>query len=472
MAKIRYLIEVYNKQSSGDDYGSTPDLVISDGIALDSDGSISTTADSFQFRVHNYKKNDGTYKYTDAFRIDDLVRIYITSVEDLLDSSGSAISNKNDYLIFDGTITEIGEETITEGRTVVINGLNRLEKMMNIVFPGIFQAKYGSTMVKELIGHVNDAQRQIPGTSTRVNQITWASTNASTDVEIDYARNYRTCFELIEELSRQKINGKFNAYYYLDTSNNFHWLQKSKKIDGLKIEEGIDFTRCKWKHKVWDVINAMIVDCGNDCYERGIHAMNYDIASSAEYGLKWAPGIEVETEIAKGLKGQVEDYIFKNSEIKVDTDNFPVSYPGGGLDIGFKDRGEDGHVTGSNITVSSDAEYNSAIRDEAKWRGVWWIKSVLDLTGKVRPKCDIEMRGAHWETGILDSSDEPLNQGDFVEIVPKSTSVQYQDFPFDGLRLVAISHTLDRNGWVVDINLETDVEDFAPSRYTGETYEV
>ena len=85
MAKIRYLIEVYYKQQNGDDYISTPDISIRDGIALDSDGSISTTADSFQFRVHNYKLNDGSFKYTNAFRVDDRIKIYINGV--LMDST-------------------------------------------------------------------------------------------------------------------------------------------------------------------------------------------------------------------------------------------------------------------------------------------------------------------------------------------------------------------------------------------------
>jgi len=70
MAKIRYLIEVYNKSNDGDGYSSSPNTIITDGVALDSDGSISTTADSFQFRVHNPKLNDGTYKHTNAFRTD------------------------------------------------------------------------------------------------------------------------------------------------------------------------------------------------------------------------------------------------------------------------------------------------------------------------------------------------------------------------------------------------------------------
>jgi len=400
----------------------------------------------------------------------------------LIDSSGVPISTKATYQRFDGLITEIGEELTVDGRVVVINGLNRLEKLMNVVFPGIFKSKYASTMVQELVGHCNDAQRQLPS-GARANQIGFGTITATTNKEIDYARNYRTVFELIEELSRQKINGKFNAFYYLDSDNNFHWIQKSDDDDGLVIEEGVDFTRAKWKHKVWDVINAIIADCGNDVYGRAIHAMNYDEASAAEYGLKWAPGIEVETEIAAIIKGKVERYVFDTYTIKKDIDNFPENYGGGTIELGIYERGADGARTSTMATATSDTEYNSAIRDETKWEGIDWIKSVLDLTGKVRPRCDIAMRGAHWEMGaggtgtsaenVIDSTDLPLNQGDFVKLIAKSTAVPYTENNwFKGLRLTAVSHTFDRNGWVADLHLETDVEDFAPSRYEGETYEV
>ena len=89
-------------------------------------------------------------------------------------------------------------------------------------------------------------------------QITWSGSNDSTTTEIQYYRNYRPVIEMITELSTQKINGDFNAYFFLDVNNNFIFKQKSKDTDTILIEEGYDFTNCKIIEKVWEVINAMI----------------------------------------------------------------------------------------------------------------------------------------------------------------------------------------------------------------------
>lgn len=446
MAKIRYLIEVYHK---GDNnvYSTSPDVSITDGLAFDNDASIKSTADSFSFRVQNTETSPGNFKYAGNIKIDDRVMIYITSQADISDS------NKSSYLRFDGGIVEKSYNNTVDGRILSISGLNRLEKLMNFTYPGIFKDKTAPTIIQELVGHVNDDNPVKITFDTTNSDITGFDT-------IQYWRNYRPVFEMIEELSRQSINKKFNAYYYLTPDNNFIWKQKSHDTDELVLEEGVDFTVIQIREKVWDVINAMIVDCGKDCYGRGIHCFSYNEVSAAEYGLKWAPGIEVESEIAENIKN---DQRSQATWVDANEDGLPDNYP---FTMSFKERGDDGVVpqVGSNQSVANDAAFNSAIRKEAKWAGVDWINQVLDLTGTVRPKVKITIPGSHWETGVLDSSDNPLNQGDLVTIKCPSNGISksYNWISGVDLRLFSISHSLERNGWWVTLDLEEDMEDFNP----------
>ena len=79
MAKIRYLIEVYQKKTNNV-YTPTPAVSITDGLAFDNDSSIKSTADSFQFRVMNIEETPGNYRYSGKIRVDDRIMIYITSI--------------------------------------------------------------------------------------------------------------------------------------------------------------------------------------------------------------------------------------------------------------------------------------------------------------------------------------------------------------------------------------------------------
>ena len=209
--------------------------------------------------------------------------------------------------------------------------------------------------------------------------------------------------------------------------------------------------------KVWDVVNAMIVDCGIDARGRGIHAIAYDEASAAEYGLRWAPTIEVETEIAEAVKENQQE---QPGWVDANKDGFPDTYD---FTMTFRERTDVGVVpqSGAYLVVSNDVEYNNALRKEIKWTGVEWIKSVLDITGNVRPKCDVTMQGSHWETGVLDSGNNPIQQGDMVEV--ESATFGWSGVKKMKLRVKSLNHELSWKGWIVTLRLEEDVEDFNPA---------
>lgn len=463
--KVYYRIEVFNKVSgeySGDfTYNTTPDVIIDDVIAFDYDNSIESNSDKMMFRIENSKKPDGTYKYKEKLQVDDRVIIYLTSIEEI------TATNKNTYIRWDGFITDMSYDVSENGRVISCQGLNRFDKILNFVFPAVYnQADYpdgASSIIQNLLDNVNDDNSNY--------QVTWATGNSATTTPIQFNRTYRPVSEMIAELSTQKINKEFNAMYYINSDNELIWIQKSTDTDTMVLEEGVDFNNLKIREKVWEVINAIITDCGQDPSGRSIHALYYDEQSAAEFGLKWAPTIEVETEIASNLiaEQQALDGWVENGDLN--KAGFPGSYP---LELTFEGRDNDGTFTGSLITVTGDASWVSAIRTEAKWQGIAWMKSVLDLTGHVRPKLDIVMRGTTWERGAnrtgtntencLDSDGDPIRVGDRIKVKVASWGNNNGNDWETGmdLRVVQVNQEVNKGGWITTVRVEQDIDDFNP----------
>jgi len=440
VSKILYKIEVFWKDDDNI-YSTTPDATITDGVAVDTDLGIESTADTFQFRGYNTKKPDGSFRFQNTFHIDDRIAIYLK-----VDSGTGTWTDSSDKRM-DGLITELGAEVGDEGRLLIVKGTSRVEKMLNFVFPAVYTNQAASTIIQNLLGHVNDGQAQRPD-GVRINQINWASGNATTTANLSYHRSYKPVFEMIEELSHIGINKTGNFIYYMDTDDNFVWLAKDW-ISSATITEGVDFNSIKVTTKVWDVINAMIVDCGVDAYGRTIVALYYDEISAAEFGLRWAPSKESETEIGQQL---VNDCLtkMKNEGKYADTSNFPTGYP---FTMPWNTRASNGDLTGAALTANSNTEFNSELRKEARFQGQEWAKSVVDLSGTVRPKIDVTLRGAHWYNAS--ELNRPI-QGDLLTV--SSNAIQSTGVSQDEFRIIDMNHTLSRNGWMIDIRLEEDIE--------------
>ena len=258
------------------------------------------------------------------------------------------------------------------------------------------------------------------------------------------------------------------------------WKIKGKNSDTVKIIEGTDFINSRLINRVWEVLNAMIVDCGIDPSGRRIHAMFFDESSATQYGLKWHNTIEPKSEISSQLQAQQQalDGWIETSDATAR--NFPdsSSYP---LTLSFEDRNNaSGVPTGSQVVVTSDDGYGDAIRKEAKWQGIEYARAVISLTGFIRPKIDVTVKGGDWELGVnrtgsssenmLNSLGNQITQGDFIKIIIPSRELSANNGDSDdgvGMRVVQINHMLSQRGWEVTIRLEVDIDDATTLDETG-----
>ena len=443
MSRLIYKVELYKKDADNV-YSGTADLTITDAVNLDADASIETGADSFMVRIKNVKVGT-TYPYRDQFEID--ARVMIWCKED--DSSGTWTAATD--LLFDGLVMETKYEMNSNGNFLTIQGLNRLEKLLAASKPANYNYKTASFIINNLISSVNNDQAYASGGS-QVNQITWDSGNAATTTEINYSKTYRSVFEMVEELSQIQTNKEGNFIYYLDESNNFIWIAKSFTSQAT-LTEGTDFHSMKVTNKIWEVINAMILDCGKDAYGKTVITLYYDETSAAKYGLKWATGKETETEIAERIQNEEEAQ--NSASFDDDSKPFPTA---AALAAGYvfyrNERDSSGTVLATNKTVTTKAGYNAEIRTQAKWEGIAYAKSVINLVGTVRPKVTLSVRGAHWYNS---SGLNQPRQGELITLNTSSMPLSESSFS-KNLRITGLNHVLDKNGWIVELTLDEDIE--------------
>lgn len=443
MGRTIYKVELYQKDPTTNVYSVTPDLTLTDATMFEADGSLETSADSFSINIRNLKLQNGTYPYRDLFRVDDRVYIYVKE-----DDNTGVWTDATDKL-FDGLVMSLTYSISSGGtNTIRVEGLNRLEKLFNVSKPARYNGQTASYIVNNLIESVNNDQAWAG--ASQINQITWDSGNAVTTTTIAYNRNYRPVFEMIEELSQIKINKEQNYIYYIDAENNFYWVAKNY-VSASTLTEGTDFHEISVRRKVWEVSNAMIVDCGPDAYGKTVLALYYDETSAATYGLKWSSGKEVETEIANQI--MIEEKIQNPASFDDESFPFPTTAAlAGTYTFYINERDTNGDILGTNVAVTTKAGYNAEIRNQARWAGKEYAKSVIDLVGNVRPKVTLKIRGNYWYTTL-----GRLSQGSLITLNTTTIPLRNALYSLD-LRISGVSHSISKTGWWVHFELEEDIE--------------
>ena len=88
-------------------------------------------------------------------------------------------------------------------------------------------------------------------------------------------------FELIEELSQPEFAAGTQHIYYLTSDNGLTWIAKPSTV-GSTLTEGVDFFSIRSDKKMWDTVNMIIRDCGENPFGNTILAWDYDVVSAAK----------------------------------------------------------------------------------------------------------------------------------------------------------------------------------------------
>jgi len=469
--KIKYKIEHYPKLSTGD-YSSTPNI-IEESINWDEDLSIEATADTFMFKVVNINRRYSTNSGDNfTFDVDDKIKIYVkTGTTDFTD----------DDLLITGIIGEVKHELNESTREILVRGTNLLERLLSCPKTSTAGNVPAYQHIINLLGQYDDEnpkKRFFQSTTTEGRIAEWENIllndgstnddtslrNNTTNIQYSYSE-YKPIIEHIEQLSKKEINKDGDFIFYLDKNWKFHWNLKTTTPEKTLIE-GEDFRRIVAKKSIWEVVTAIIVDCGKDPDGWRILAVGYHEKNAAEYGLRWSPARE-SLDISSGLLNKCREssgWTAGTESNYPSASDYPFTMPWKASHThkigGFFGR----EVTvGDDVIVENDSEFRSEIRAEARFQGKQWIQSFLENAGKARWKIDITTTGSHWSDpnglnkpsiGVMHWIEAP-SIGDFTG--------NWSGDNRHKARLVHVSHNLDRRGWTVDLHFEDDIE-FVPLR--------
>ena len=509
MRTTQYKVELYKKVIGNDnEWNSTP-IDISDVIETRIRDGIKANADSFSVTLMNSKVDEFNYKYLVAqtagsgqvqIDIDDRFVVYAWYGEDYNFIEPATHSEK--YL-FDGFVKEITYQTDANGqRYYHISGVNTSEILLKQLLPARTQItdvnNTAPLIIQEFLNIIN---------STDVNNkrnVFWSPTNPTLKSDgtefkkINYIQKYKPVYLMIEELSDEEFTGDSNQYYsYVRTEevggnlrNYLYWNIKANTPSGSLVE-GKDIFNCKIQRGVWDVINALIINCGRDANGAGIHTFQYDVESYGKIGGRWKY-ISFE-DIAGNILNQEKE---QNKSSFTDDSNFPVSYdyefyistnkgvttsaaPNKLIEsgqnfiksvgVGYKVYNTVSGATAKVVSVdgndtlsldadimsnnegyfikpvcSNDREFNEALRREAKVQGRKKGDAFIKKHGKARYKLSASL-----ETGSLS-----YNVGDVITCVVPSYGWSSDNARL--LRIQDIQHTIGVNGWETEIQLEED----------------
>ena len=318
----------------------------------------------------------------------DLIKIYQWK-----DSSWDSLSDsqKADALIIDGNVVNPENTIENSGSILNVTGKSWMDTLFSTfaTFDG-----YGKKPHEILQLMINEQQRNNPN-----RKVYWHASNpnlksdgsAFPDVP-SYFPMYKPCIEIIEEMSSDKITTDGSYIFYITIENGVRYLRwKPKSLTASStITEGTQPTDITVGRAQDEIINAIIYFAGKDCYNHGIYYINYDVMSIVASGSNWK--YENLSTVAGNLlqaekKAQPSKWD-EDSQGNV-TSNFPNAYS---YTMKFKQRNSNtGESLGTDYTVANDAQFNQAIRTEAKWQGYELARRLLELWSNPRFKAVITM---------------------------------------------------------------------------------
>lgn len=246
--------------------------------------------------------------------------------------------------------------------------------------------------------------------------------------------------------------------FYIDEKNRFHWFypidntfdelnadgtKKStnstdKFGNSLNIVMGIttnyEIKNHDLNFAIFDVINYIYYDAGKDMNGNSILGFEFDPTVGApvikDSRRTW-------NKISDGMKRQDDKTLYPDGNIlpnasKKSGYDFPTSY-GSGIKPNWN----------RNVTINSDAQYNTEFKAEAKRQASARAKAIISTIGNQKWKGKVEL--SFYNFGI----------GDLIRYTSEAGGI-YQE----KLRVMEVSHDIRKNGAFTTLNVEVDQKEY------------
>jgi len=381
-------------------------------------------------------------------------------------------STSNTITTYTGTDNDLGVEYAVDAKflseggniqdyrdspTTTINGsLNNSATTINVTSTAGFEDGDGTIVIDgEHISYTGITGTSFTGCTRGIDDTSAEAHSNGTTVYQGFplilmSMVWRPLFEWIGEISQTEntnylsetteggtLNYGRAFIFWIDKNNSVHWVYPDNNPD-LTItlsEEGRRAFRLD--KSVFDAVNFIIYNSGEDMYGNGIIYYLFDETSEiASLKMRYQPMSKIVFQLID------EDRKINTSRVTTETDiyrQFPLSYPvvPSFLSLSNKFRATGGLAARTNVT--SNTEYNDALREAAKQKGFEAAQKIVSKRSGLRYKGQLAIKGTN------------INPGDLVSVTN----------PFVGLnskllRVVDVSHSINQNGWETTLEVEED----------------
>lgn len=272
--------------------------------------------------------------------------------------------------------------------------------------------------------------------------------------EVLMGKSWKPIFEWVAEIS-QTENTNYNdeiieggATFYdraflmwFDKNNAVHWIYADDTVD-LTLDLGEeDFSAMQLQKSVFDAVNFVIYNAGEDMDGNGIMYYFYDDKSDvSSLKMRYQPM----TNLANN---------FINNDLAINTARdttktqdklrqYPASYSPAITNWSFKESSNNWRVTNgltARTDLNNNSEYNESLREACKYAGLIEARAITSKMSGLRYNGDIALKGQH------------INPGDLIQVTNRYTGQNAQK-----LRVINVRHNINQNGWISTINVEED----------------
>lgn len=273
--------------------------------------------------------------------------------------------------------------------------------------------------------------------------------------EILLSKMWKPIFEWISDISESnytnysdEVRAGDTLFYnrafiiWFDKQNKLHWIPADNTVD-LTIDLGDeDFRSQRLEKSVFDSVNFVIYNAGEDMDGHGIMYYWYDQNSNVKsLKMRYQPMTEI---VNNFIQDDINNYnTVRDTSITQDkmrqypdSGKYPISTWSFKNDSNaFRNLQE---LTARD-TLTSDGDYNESLREGCKYRGLLEAKNITSRTSGLRYKGSIALKGQH------------LNPGNLIQLTNRYTGQLQQK-----VRVINVRHNVNANGWETVLEVEED----------------
>lgn len=258
-----------------------------DGITnFECQNGLKTTVGTASFQVQNMN-NKWTSATADLkFHIDDSVMVYLGYL-----GTGSNI-------IFPGFVNEITQSNDIQSQLIKVSLVDKLERMLSMMDAKDYgTGSTASQILIDVITRINGYRKSDGMGNYSEPAIGTGQIQSTTFTNFTYAYNYKTVTDILKELSSNDYTNNGQYIYYIDMANNLVFKPRPGATS-LAVHE-YQFSKFDADFGVFDVVNAIIVNCGKDNNGKTVLAMGVNYASVTDIGFRWKYYVQNFTDIYK-----------------------------------------------------------------------------------------------------------------------------------------------------------------------------